>query len=60
MKEISVLGVPVTSTTMEELSDIIAEHIKQNKKLTLTAINARKVVRSKENANIDKLLKQFI
>ena len=33
MKEISVLGVPVTSTTMEELSDIIAEHIKQNKKL---------------------------
>lgn len=59
MKEISVLGVPVTSTTMEELSDIIAEHIKQNKKLTLTAINARKVVRSKENANIDKLLKQF-
>lgn len=59
MKEIKILDIPVTSTTMEELSEIIAEHIKQNKKLTLTAINARKVVRAKENKSIDNLLKQF-
>ncbi len=59
MKETTVLGIRVSVTTKEELLSLVKQCITQDKKLSFVAINARKVMRAKEQADMAKLLETF-
>ena len=48
MKETTVLGIKLSVTTKEELLPLVKTCIQQNEKLAFVAINARKVMRARE------------
>ena len=59
MKETTVLGIRVSVTTKEELVAVVKQSITQDRKLTFVAINARKVMRAKEQKEMADLLRTF-
>ena len=59
MKETTVLGIKVSVTTKEEVLSLVKDAIQSNRKLTLVAINACKVMRAKKDEKTARLLESF-
>ena len=59
MKETTVLGIKLSVTTKEELLSLVKTCIQQNEKLAFVAINARKVMRAREEQEMARLLETF-
>lgn len=59
MKNINVLGVPVSVIRKENLLKLIGDAIYMNRRLSIVAINARKVVRTVHDPSMRKLISGF-
>lgn len=59
MKEITVFGIKLSVTTKEELLALVKTCIQRKEKLTFVAINARKVMRAREEKGMAQLLESF-
>ena len=60
MKETTVLGIKLSVTTKEELLSLVKTCIQQNEKLAFVAINARKVMRAREEQEMARLLEKAL
>lgn len=59
MKETTVLGIKVSVITKKEILSLVRQCVDEGGKLTFVAINARKVIRAKEDPRIAALLETF-
>ena len=59
MKETTVLGIKVSVITKKEILLLVRQCVDEGGKLTFVAINARKVIRAKEDPRIAALLETF-
>lgn len=59
MKQTELAGIPVSITTKDELISEIKLAILEHRKLSLVAINARKVVRANEDQSVKHLITSF-
>lgn len=59
MKEISVLGVRLSVTDKQEIRHAVSAAIREGTKLSLVAVNARKIVRAADHEEVRRLLDTF-
>lgn len=59
MKNVRLLGIPITMTSTQEILDKISDVIQSQKKLSIVAINARKIIRALDDEKMKKTIESF-